>query len=146
MRALAVYGFVPALLWLGFVLAISFMEAPLKFRAPGVSRSQALAVGQVVFRALNLVESVLLLMVLASLVDESSRVRAMVLFLGGLFAFQQLVLRPPLDRQIAKSIVEEASASPSITNLHRAYVFFEVTKALGLVLLIYFQLLNFLPQ
>ena len=36
MRAFAVYGFVPALLWLGFVLAISFMEAPLKFRAPGL--------------------------------------------------------------------------------------------------------------
>ena len=64
MRAFAVYGFVPALLWLGFVLAISFMEAPLKFRAPGVSRSQALAVGQVVFRALNLVESIFLLAVL----------------------------------------------------------------------------------
>ena len=36
MRVFAVYGFVPTLVWLGFVLAISFMEAPLKFRAAGV--------------------------------------------------------------------------------------------------------------
>jgi len=35
MRMFAVYGFGPTLLWLGFVLAISFLEASLEFRAPG---------------------------------------------------------------------------------------------------------------
>ena len=142
MRAFAVYGFVPALLWLGFVLAISFMEAPLKFRAPGVSRSQAPAVGQVVFRALNLVESIFLLAVLAGLPYASPRVRGEVLFLAGLFAVQQLALRSPLDRCIAKLIAEGASASPSVANLHRVYVLIELTKAFGLILLIVFQLLD----
>lgn len=45
-----------AVLWLGFVLAISFMEAWVKFRAPFVARHLALDVGRTVFAALNAVE------------------------------------------------------------------------------------------
>jgi hypothetical protein len=146
MRVFAVYGFVPTLVWLGFVLAISFMEAPLKFRAAGVSRSQALAVGRVVFRALNLVESMLLLIVLAGLPGESSRARMTVSLLAGLFALQQLVLRWPLDRYIAKSVAEGGSASRRVTHLHRVYVFLEIIKVLGLVVLFNAQLQEFPGQ
>ena len=130
----------------GFVLAINFMEAPLKFRAPGVSRLQALAVGQVVFRALNLLESLFLLMALAGSPEASPRVRGAILFLAGLFAVQQLALRFTLDRQITKLIAEGASANRSVANLHRAYVLLEVIKVLGLILLIPFQLLDFTRQ
>ena len=35
------------------VLAISFIEAPLKFRAPGVTLQIGLGIGRLVFRALN---------------------------------------------------------------------------------------------
>ncbi len=117
-----------------------------EFRGPGVSRLQALAIGQVVFRALNVVESIFLLMVLAGLPDASPRVRAAALFLAGLFVVQQLALRSPLDRHIAKLITEGASASPRVANLHRAYVLLEVIKALSLILLIMFQLLDFPRQ
>ena len=48
-----------AFTWLGMVLAISFLEAPLKFRAPGVTLPLGLGIGRIVFRALNLVEAVL---------------------------------------------------------------------------------------
>ena len=37
-------------LWLGMVLAISFLEAPLKFRAPGVTVPIGLGIGRLVFR------------------------------------------------------------------------------------------------
>jgi len=104
MRMFAVYGFVPTLLCLGFVLAISFLQAPLKSRAPGIFRLQALSVGRVVFRALSLIESVFLLILLGELPSDSSRVRMTVLLLAGLFAFQQIFLRWPLDRCISKSI------------------------------------------
>lgn len=50
--------FVP-MLWLGMVLAISFLEAPLKFRAPGITIPLGLGIGRLVFRALNTVEVVL---------------------------------------------------------------------------------------
>ena len=45
--------------WLGMVLAISFLEAPLKFRAPGVTLPIGLGIGRLVFRALNGCEVVL---------------------------------------------------------------------------------------
>lgn len=45
--------------WLGMVLAISFLETPLRFRAPGVDLSTGLAIGRLVFRGLNVVELVL---------------------------------------------------------------------------------------
>ena len=42
--------------WLGMVLAISCLEAPLKFRAPDVTLQIGLGIGRLVFRALNTVE------------------------------------------------------------------------------------------
>ena len=45
--------------WLGMVLAISFLEAPLKFRAPGITLALGLGIGRLVFAALNRVEVVL---------------------------------------------------------------------------------------
>ena len=44
------------LVWLGMVLAISFLEAPLKFRAEGLELRVGLAIGRIVFRALNIAE------------------------------------------------------------------------------------------
>ena len=49
--------------WLGMVLAISFLEAPLKFRAPGVTLQLGLGIGRLVFRALNTCEAVLAVVV-----------------------------------------------------------------------------------
>ncbi|CAA0240685.1 hypothetical protein [Tenacibaculum maritimum] len=46
-------------LWIGFVIAISFMEAWIKFRAEGVTLPIGLAIGSLVFWALNKVEIVL---------------------------------------------------------------------------------------
>jgi hypothetical protein len=40
------------------VLAISFMEAPLKFRAPDVTLRIGLGIGRLIFRALNNVEAI----------------------------------------------------------------------------------------
>src|SRR5690242_9625103 len=39
--------------WLGMVVAISFVEAPLKFRVPGVTPALGLAIGRRVFAAVN---------------------------------------------------------------------------------------------
>jgi uncharacterized membrane protein (DUF485 family) len=43
-------------LWVGFVCSISFMEAWLKFRAPGVTLAIGLGIGKVIFSALNKIE------------------------------------------------------------------------------------------
>ena len=61
--------------WLGMVTAISFVEAPLKFRAPGVTLPIGLGIGRLVFRALNIAE-LTLAVVLASAVLRSDAGRA----------------------------------------------------------------------
>ena len=54
-------------IWLGMVLAISFLEAPLKFRAPGVDIPIGLGIARIVFRILNRVEIALALIALAAI-------------------------------------------------------------------------------
>src|SRR5690606_25200135 len=53
-----------AFTWLGFVCAISFMEAWLKFQAHGVTLPIGLGIGRLVFHALNKVEWVLAIAIL----------------------------------------------------------------------------------
>jgi len=60
-----------AFLWLGMVLALSFLEASLEFRAPGISLQLGLGIGRLVFAALNRIE-IVLLTVAAVLVLASS--------------------------------------------------------------------------
>jgi len=52
-----------ALIWLGMVLGISFLEAPVKFMAPSVTLEIGLDIGRYVFRAFNKVECVFALVI-----------------------------------------------------------------------------------
>ena len=61
--------------WLGMVLAISFLEAPLKFRAPNVTLQIGLGIGRLVFRALNTVEVVLAIVILVTTCSHRRPVR-----------------------------------------------------------------------
>ncbi len=49
-------AFVVTFIWFGFVSAISFMEAPVKFTAPSLTLAVGLDVGRHVFAVLNKVE------------------------------------------------------------------------------------------
>ena len=62
--------------WLGMVLAISFLEAPLKFRAPNVTLQIGLGIGRLVFRALNTVEVVLAIVILLTSPWQARRLPA----------------------------------------------------------------------
>ena len=59
-------------LWIGFVCAISFMEAWLKFRAPGITVPLGLGIGRLVFNALNKVELVFAIVVLINVFWQTS--------------------------------------------------------------------------
>ncbi len=58
--------------WLGMVLAISFVETPLKFRAPGVTLQIGLGIGRLVFRALNACELALAAVAVACFADRAA--------------------------------------------------------------------------
>jgi hypothetical protein len=82
--------------WLGMVLAISFLEAPLKFRAPGVTLPIGLGIGRLVFRALNTVEVGFALVVLAIVATGPTSSRIVVAFVVAFVALavQLIVVRP----------------------------------------------------
>ena len=60
--------------WLGLVLGISFLEAPLKFRAPGLTVEVGVGIGRLVFRALNAVEGVAAVVLLIAVLVQGIRV------------------------------------------------------------------------
>jgi len=59
-------------IWIGFVGAISFMEAWLKFQAPGIDLTLGLGIGRLVFNALNKVELVLAILIVVNLFKYKS--------------------------------------------------------------------------
>src|SRR5690625_5995736 len=64
--------------WLGMVLAISFIEAPLKFRAPEVTLRIGLGIGRLVFRGLKIAEVVLAVLLSVGLLLSNIAVGAAV--------------------------------------------------------------------
>jgi hypothetical protein len=120
--------------WLGMVLAISFLEAPLKFRAPGVSTVIGLGIGRLVFRALNVAEVVLALVVVVGLVLAGVPVGpgvAIVVLVVVLLA-QLVLVRPRLNRRSDRVLAGETLPR---SRLHLAYIGLEVVKVAALVVL-----------
>ncbi len=124
--------------WLGFVLGISFLEAPLKFQAPGITRELGLGIGKLVFGALNKVE--LILVVLLALVSWSvklSTVGWMILvILLLLLVVQTFILLPNLTR---RATLIQSGVTPPPSKRHVVYIIMEVVKVV-MLLLFAFQL------
>src|SRR6476469_10147767 len=90
-----------AFAWLGMLLGISFLETPLKFRAPGITLPLGLGIGRLVFRALNTTEITLAAVLLAALLTYRPGVASWLLLsiTGALLATPPGLLRPRLDRR-----------------------------------------------
>ncbi|MCK7626039.1 hypothetical protein MUU72_23525 [Streptomyces sp. RS10V-4] len=127
-------------LWLGMILAISFLEAPLKFRAPGVTVPIGLGIGRLVFRALNAVEAVLAAAVavaVAASTAPGTAVIALTAAAAALLLLQLAAVRPFLNRRTRRVLAGETLPRSSA---HLSYVAAELAKtgvllALGIVLL-----------
>jgi hypothetical protein len=118
--------------WLGMVLAISFVEAPLKFRAPGVTLRIGLGIGRLVFRALNVFEYVFAVVIAAALFTHETPTALNVALCGAVGALltQTIVVRPLLSRRTS-AVLEGDEGRRS--KAHFAYVALEVVKVAALV-------------
>ncbi|MBS4729352.1 hypothetical protein MSM1_13735 [Mycobacterium sp. SM1] len=118
--------------WLGMVLAISFLEAPLKFRAPNVTLQIGLGIGRLVFRALNSVEAgFALVILLAGLArPQPPGVTAAFVVAGAALALQLGAVRPLLNRRSDKVL---AGLSSRRSRSHHVYVGLEVIKVIALL-------------
>jgi hypothetical protein len=121
-----------AFIWFGMVLAISFIEAPLKFRAPGITVPLGLGIGRLVFRALNVAEIVLAVLLAIALAagDRTGATWVPAAIAWACLLVQVGGLRPRLDRR-AGVIVAGGQVTPS--RLHLGYIALEVIKALALI-------------
>jgi hypothetical protein len=117
--------------WLGMVLAISFLEAPLKFRAPNVTLQIGLGIGRLVFRALNTVEVVLAVVVLVTTVASppSAGAAAALAVAFGALALQIGAVRPRLNRRSDQVL---AGLDAPRSRSHYVYICLEAIKALAL--------------
>ena len=120
-------------LWLGMVVAISFIEAPLKFRAPGVTLQIGLGIGRLVFRALNGCELLLAGLVAVAFVVDAPAVGttvaatvAMVMLLA-----QVLLVRPRVTR---RSDAVLAGGEGPRSRAHWVYIGLDLVKVVALVI------------
>jgi len=119
--------------WLGMVLAISFLEAPLKFRAPGITIPLGLGIGRLVFLALNSVEMVLAVVVAVGLGTGSPGTGPVVAFVVAVLALavQLVVVRPRLAKRSEAVLAGAYDGKRSSTHLF--YVGLELVKAPALL-------------
>lgn len=118
--------------WLGMVAAISFLEAPLKFRAPGVTLPIGLAIGRLVFRALNSVEIVLAVIVTAAFAVDTPRIATVIAVAVAVLALlvQLVAIRPRLSRR--SDAVLAGAGSSSRSRAHHGYLAAELVKVVAL--------------
>lgn len=124
---------IAAFLWIGFVCAISFMEAWLKFRAPGITVSLGLGIGRIVFSALNKVEWVLAVAIIGDLLFSKAQPFSLqnVLYLIPLLLLtvQTVWVLPALDAR-AELHIQGHTVPPS--GLHFYFVGMEAVKVVCL--------------
>ena len=118
--------------WFGMVLAISFLETPLKFRAPGVTVPIGLGIGRLVFRALNAAEVALGLVIVIAMTSDGQRRTAEILSVVALavLALQLTVVRPQLRRRTDRVL---AGRPQQRSTAHLVYVALELVKAPALL-------------
>ena len=120
-------------LWIGFLGAISFMEAWLKFRAPTLTLPVGLGIGKLVFNALNKVELVLALVILLTIYRTSKEIitwkNLYYLIPLALLIFQTLILLPILDTR-ATAIIENEVIPMSRAHIY--YIGLEIVKVTSL--------------
>ncbi len=117
-------------LWIGFVCAISFMEAWLKFRAELVTYEIGISIGRLIFSALNKVEWVLAIIALCTIHGPFLWYVKPLLYISILIlAIQTFWLLPALNVRAAQIIASEP-LEPSY--IHFVYIVSEVVKVVCL--------------
>ncbi|MET4080566.1 uncharacterized membrane protein (DUF485 family) [Pedobacter sp. UYP30] len=121
-------------IWVGAVFAISFLEAWLKFQAPGVTIAIGLGIGKLVFAALNNFQWILAIVVVASFSFGKSKFseieNLLVYFVIGLLLLQTFWLLPSLDQRASLVI---AGKNLGASNLHIYFIVVEILKVLALM-------------
>lgn len=112
--------------WIGLLVALSFIETPLKFLAPDITVPLALGIGRLVLTAANIAGAVLLVTITVLSVVRPRVRRGALLVVAAIwvtFLVQVTVIRPPLN---ARTDIVLAGGDPGPSSLHLVYVLADV--------------------
>lgn len=119
--------------WIGFVCAISFMEAWLKFQAPGVTLPIGLGIGKLVFTTLNRTEWIFAAVVTGSALFHWNQLyRISNLFLAAVLVIllaQTFWMLPVLN---ARALLHIHGEPVPPSRLHLWFIIAEVAKVISL--------------
>ena len=121
--------------WFGMLLGISFMEAPLKFQAPGITLPLGLGIGRLVFFVLNKMEIVSALVLMAAFWRSRSNLRSETVLLGLaalILLLETAWLLPVLD---ARAELVIAGIEQPYSNMHVIYIVLDAIKLIALLAL-----------
>lgn len=119
-------------IWVGLLSGISFLEAPLKFNAPGITLELGLGIGKLVFGALTKIEMIISILLGTSLIIIQTKKRQWVYFAIPItiVIIDNFYLMPILDARID---MITNGIKPPISNAHWTYVILEIIKLLSLI-------------
>ena len=122
--------------WIGMVAGISFLEAPLKFQAPGITLALGLGIGKLVFGILNKIEIVFALVLAVMYWGLYKHLNkwhlGTLLSIFVIIAWQSLFLLPVLGHRTEMIIANQPLAD---SWHHMAYILAEVVKLMMLFFL-----------
>lgn len=123
-----------AIFWLGFFMAISFMEAPLKFTAPGLSEAEGLQIGRIVFGALNICEWVFLVIIILTCLAKRTTWYGfyLIIMISVILVLETAWLLPVLD--VHAALVIKGQQPPEHWE-HWVYIILELIKIPVLLLI-----------
>ncbi len=123
-------------IWIGLVLGLSFVEAPLKFQAPGITTKLGLGIGRLVFSTSNKIQLVFLAVLLCTTglnITSFSKFSIVLTCCATIIlGFQTFYLLPALDERALLLLQDQEVGS---SHHHLIFVGLEIAKLIVLVLL-----------
>ena len=120
-------------IWLGMIIGISLIEAPLKFTAPGITIPLGLGIGRLVFTAMNWVEIAIAVILLWSVLKESvgRLYRSLAFSLIAVLIIKVAFIRPILNKRTEDVI---AGIDDGGSSWHLLYIAADGLLIVGLVI------------
>ncbi|GAA1854707.1 hypothetical protein [Brevibacterium marinum] len=122
-------------IWLGLIIGISLIEAPLKFTAPGITIPLGLGIGRLVFTVMNWVEIAIAVALLWSVLKDAVGKLYQSLACGviGVLIIKVVVIRPLLNHRTDAVL---AGTDDGGSSLHLFYIAADGLLILGLIALL----------
>lgn len=123
-------------IWVGLLCGVSFLEAPLKFQAPGITLELGLGIGKLVFGALTKIEMAIALLIIAGLIVYRPPFKYWFGYVLPILivAIDNVMLMPILDTRID---MITSGHTPPESSAHWWYVVLELVKLIALIVVGY---------